>query len=69
MSNSLPTGGFKWTDPEEFELRKYSSNSLNGCVVQVALENPEELCQLHNDYLLTPDKTRIKFKNQESRIN
>ena len=27
MSEFLPTSGFKWIDPKEFDLDKYSSNS------------------------------------------
>ena len=31
MSKFLPTIRFKWIDPEEFNLNKYSSNSPEGC--------------------------------------
>ena len=27
----FPTSGFKWIDPKEFDLNKYSSNSSKGC--------------------------------------
>ena len=27
MSKFLPTSGFKWVDPNEFDLNKYNSNS------------------------------------------
>ena len=27
MSKFLPTGGFNWIDPEEFDLKKYTNNS------------------------------------------
>ena len=33
----LPTSRFKWIDPKEFDLNKYSSNSLKGCVLEVDL--------------------------------
>ena len=37
--------------PKEFELNKYTSNSLKGCVLQeVDLKYPEELRELHNNY-------------------
>ena len=29
----LPTGGFKWIDPKEFDLNKYTSNISKGCVL------------------------------------
>ena len=34
--------------------------SSNGCVVEVDFEHPKELHELHNNYLLTPDKIEIK---------
>ena len=43
MSKLLPTSGFKCTDPKEFDLNKYTSNSLKGCVLGVDLEYPKEL--------------------------
>ena len=30
MSKFLPTSGLKWTDPKEFDLNKYTSNSSKG---------------------------------------
>ena len=35
MSKFLPTSGFKWIDPKEFDLNKYTSNSSKGCVFEV----------------------------------
>ena len=60
MSKFLPTSGFKWIDPKEFDLNKYTRNSLKGCVLEVDLEYPKELRELHNDYPLAPDKIKIK---------
>ena len=56
MSKFLPTRGFKWTDPKEFDLNKYTSNSWKGCVLEVQLEYAKELHKLHHDYPLTPGK-------------
>ena len=50
MSKFLPTSGFKSRDLKEFDLDKYSGNSLKGCVLEVDLEYPKELQELHNDY-------------------
>ena len=60
MSKLLPTSGFKWIDPKEFYLNKYTSNSWKGCVPKVDLEYPNKLRKLHDDNLLLPDKTEIK---------
>ena len=49
MSTFLPTSGFKWIDPKEFHLNKYTSNNSKTCVLEVDLEYPKELRQLHKD--------------------
>ena len=60
ISKFLPTSGYKWIDPKEFDLKKYTSNSSKECVLKVDLEYPKELRELHNDYPLAPDKIEIK---------
>ena len=37
MSKFLPRSGFKWIDPTEFDLNKYTSNSSKACVPKVDL--------------------------------
>ena len=41
-------------------MNKYTSNNFKGCVLEVDLEYPKELRELHNDFPLTPDKIEIK---------
>ena len=60
MSEFLPRSGFKCADPKKFNLNKYTSNSLKGCVLEVDLEYTKELWELHNNYPLVPDKIEIK---------
>ena len=55
-SKFLPTSGFKWIDPKEFDLNKYTSNSSKECVLEVDHEYPKWLCKLHNDYPLAQIK-------------
>ena len=43
MSKFLPTSAFKWMDPKKFDLKKYTSNSLKGCFLEVDFEYPKEL--------------------------
>ena len=38
MFKFLPISGFKWIDPKEFDLNKYSNNSSKRCVLEVHLE-------------------------------
>ena len=60
MSKFLPTNGFKWIDPKEFDLSKYTSNSSKGSLLEVDFEYSKELRELKNDYPLAPDKIEIK---------
>ena len=60
MSKFLPTNGFKWIDPRNFDSHKYSSNSSEGCLLEVYFEYAKELSELHNDFALAPDKIEIK---------
>ena len=36
-SKFLPTSGFKWIDPKEFDMSKYTSNSSKDCAVEINL--------------------------------
>ena len=60
MYKFLPKSRFKWIDPKEFDLNKYTSNSSKRCVLNVYLEYSKELGELHNDYPLAPDKIESK---------
>ena len=60
MSKFLAASEFKLTDPKEYDLDKYTSNSSKGCFLEVVLEYPKGLRKLHNDYPLAPDKIEIK---------
>ena len=41
-------------------MNKYTSNNSKECVLEVDLEYPKKLWELHNDYLSVPDKIQIK---------
>ena len=47
---------FKWFHPENFSLSKCDNNSQRECILEVDLEYPKKLHELHNDNLLVPDK-------------
>jgi len=51
MSQPLPTGGFKWMT--KAQLRRWEKIP---CVLEVDLEYPKELHDLHNDYPLAPQE-------------
>ena len=60
MSKFLIISTFKGMDPKEFDLNKYSSNSLKGCVLEVVLEYLKDSRELLNNYPLVPDKIEGK---------
>ena len=49
-------------DYKNFHLNKHKRNCSKDCVLEVDLEYPKELCHLHNNYALVPDKIKIKEK-------
>ena len=62
MSKYLPYGAFKWLSQEEiknFDVNSINENSLDGYVLEVDLEYPDELHDLHNDYPLALEKLEI----------
>ena len=62
MSQYLPTGGFRWMTQKQIDkidLAKYKEDSEKGLIMEVDLEYPEELHDLHNDYPLGPEKVKV----------
>ena len=51
MSKKLPTRGFKWMNDRELNLWEKIP-----CILEVNLEYPEKLHDLHNDYPLAPER-------------
>ena len=64
MSQYLPTGKFEWLTEQQIEgelnLNEYKEESNRGLILEVDLEYPEELHDLHNDYPLAPEKIKVK---------
>ena len=54
MLKPLPVGDFKWMSPLELETWKDFP-----CILEVDLEYPEKLHDLHNDYPLAPERLQI----------
>ena len=62
MSQYLPTGNFKWMSKkkiDKLDLAKYKDDSKRGLILEVDLEYPKELDDLHNEYPLAPEKIRV----------
>ena len=65
MSEKLPTHGFKWLSCGEME-KLFNNRVIQvwekiPCILEVDLEYPENLHDLHNDYPFCPE--RVKCKN------
>ena len=63
MSQYLPTGGFRWMKEKQInkiDLAKYKDDSKKGLIMEVDLEYPKELHDLHNDYPLAAEKIKVE---------
>ena len=61
MSKPLPTSAFEWMTDDEIDDWKHLI-----CILDVDLEYPEDLHNLHNDYSLDPEL--VKIGNREKLI-
>ena len=62
MSQYLPTGGFRWLTEcqiDKIDLAKYKEDSNKGIILEVDLEYPKELHNLHNDYPLAAERVCV----------
>ena len=62
MSQYLPTGNFKWMtdkDISKIDLGKYKVDGKKGLILEVDLEYPQELHDIHNDYPVAPEKVKV----------
>ena len=62
MSQYLPISNLKWVkniDKIKQKLMNIKSNSSTGYVLEVHLEYPQELHDIHHDYPLAPENINI----------
>ena len=62
MLEYLPYDRFEWVDEREISSVDYLSVSVSsdvGYILEVDLEYPDSLHELHNDYPLAPEKLRV----------
>ena len=62
MSQYLPTGNLKWMTDKEIEqidLGKYKADGKKGLILEVDIEYPQKLHDLHKDYPVCPEKVRV----------
>ena len=60
MMQFLPTEILDWINPKDFNLDNYSKDSSIGSSLEVDLDYPHELHELHYDYPLEGEKIEVK---------
>ena len=61
MNQYLPYGRIKWLkNREEFDTRNVTTDSDIGHILEVDIEYPEELHDLHNDYPYCAEQVSVK---------
>ena len=64
MMQFLPIEALDWFNPINFNLDNYCDNGSKGCFLEVDLDYPAEMHDLHNDCLLSPEK----WKSQQNDV-
>ena len=62
MSQPLPVKGFQWmadADIEQLDIINIPDDSPDGCILEVDLEYPQELHDLHNEYPVAPERLAV----------
>ena len=63
MSESLPVNGFNWIEDlskiDEDFIKNYDENSYKGYILEVDVEYPKNLHDLHNDLPFLPERMKI----------
>ena len=62
MSGYLPHGGFKWLKTDDgFDVTLIGKKSQIDYILDVDLEYPDELHELHNNYPIAPEKLAVSY--------
>ena len=70
MSQPLPHSGFTWITEDEWKginWRTLDEDSPVGYILEVDLQYPQELHELHNDYPLAPERVDVQFEMVSSK--
>ena len=59
MSQPLPVGDFKWLTEEELDEMTNDHAKIKGCTLEVDLEYPDDLHDLHSDYPFAPESVTV----------
>ena len=59
LTDTLPTGNFRWMADKKINKIDYKTNGKKGLILEVDLEYPQELHDLHNDYPVAPETAKV----------
>ena len=59
MSQSLPVGNFQWLNEDKIYTYTKYPEWIRSCPLEVDLEYPRELHDLHSDYPLAPENVKV----------
>ena len=63
MSQKLPVSGFKWVKNisrfNEIFIRNYDENSDKGYFLELDIDYPKQLCNLHKDLPFLPERKKV----------
>ena len=62
MSQYIPTGGFRWLTDKQIDktnLANYKKDSKKGLILEVDLEYPKKLHNIHNDFPIGAEKVKV----------
>ena len=64
MSQRLPVNGFEWMEQlsgfDECFIKNYDENSNKGYILEVDVEYPKNLFNLHSDLPFLPERKKIE---------
>ncbi len=64
MCDSLPIGGYRWVkDPHLFDIKNVSTSGNTGYILEVDLNYPVHLHNLHNQFPLAPEHRAIPYED------
>ena len=65
MSKKLPVNGFEWVEKSrlsrfnEIFIKHYDENSNKGCFLEVDVDYPKKLFDLHKDLPILPERKKV----------
>ena len=59
MSQPLPVGNFRWILEAQIKYYEKNPSDITSCTLEVDLEYPKEVHDLHNDYPLAPEIVEV----------